>query len=198
MQGGDAQHADQLRPLWEAAQGLKAAVVAMAAQHKNDGVRLNAAKFIEQAALLLTADSIPPVPGICRSPVQLQAGNQVARLWSGAGVPHTQCAVAASLSRRGARSSFAHLWGPRGLPALPFGNAGLIVKVASTLERHPGRVGGPASTPGSNLAKVQLVLCVQVVTKSVLVKDAEGLLSQLVALLKLRYIQETDVITSGF
>lgn len=76
-QGGHAESAAALRPVWEVAEGLKAAVAALAASHKNDGVRLGAAKFLEQAVLLLTADSMPPVPGLGNAPLQLVAGNQV-------------------------------------------------------------------------------------------------------------------------
>lgn len=79
-QGGDAAQAGELRAVWEGAEGLKAAVTSLAAQHKNDGVRLNAAKFIEQAVLLLTADSLPAPAAIHSGPVQVQAGNQVGQV----------------------------------------------------------------------------------------------------------------------
>ncbi len=97
------QQAGQLRVLWEAAQGLKAAVVSMAALHKNDGVRLNAAKFIEQAALLLTAEAMPAVRGISQGPIQLQSGNQVASMRS-------QLVAAAAMAAFAGTVAVARVW----------------------------------------------------------------------------------------
>ena len=66
-----------IQQLWQAALELKAAVLGLAAQPGNDGVRLNAAKFLEQAVLLLTAESVPAVAGVSQAAQPLPADNAV-------------------------------------------------------------------------------------------------------------------------
>lgn len=54
---------EQAAELWKAAAELRAAAVGLIASSATDGVRLNAAKFLEQATLLLLAESPPSVSG---------------------------------------------------------------------------------------------------------------------------------------
>lgn len=64
--------------LWDAARGLKARLAALATEAGPDGVRLAAAKFLETAVLLLSADLPPPAPG-APAPRPLGAGHAVLR-----------------------------------------------------------------------------------------------------------------------
>jgi hypothetical protein len=78
LRGSEAGAADALRPLWAAAQSLKLAVAGVAvAPGGNDAVRMAAAKFLEQAVLLLTAELVPAVAGVSAAPAPLPPGNAV-------------------------------------------------------------------------------------------------------------------------
>jgi hypothetical protein len=78
LRGAEAGAADALRSLWAAAQALKLAVAGVAAAPGgNDAVRMAAAKFLEQAVLLLTAEMVPAVAGVSAAPAPLPPGNAV-------------------------------------------------------------------------------------------------------------------------
>lgn len=80
LRGASATGADwqSLRELWAAARELKAAVLQLiSTPGGNDAVRLAAAKFLEQAALLLTAESVPAVTGVSPAAAPLPPGNSV-------------------------------------------------------------------------------------------------------------------------
>ena len=69
--------AEALQALWSEAQELEVAVAAAAAKASSDAVRVAAAKFLEQAVLLLTADLVPAVAGISAAAVPLAPSNLV-------------------------------------------------------------------------------------------------------------------------
>ena len=76
--GADADALDALRGVWEAAQGLKSAVAALAAlPGSSDALRQAALRFVEQTALLLTADVVPAVAGVSSAPQPVPQHNTV-------------------------------------------------------------------------------------------------------------------------
>eukprot|EP00887_Chlorella_sp_A99_P000002 scaffold16.g2.t1 len=74
---GAALPAEEAAPLWVAACELKAGVLALAGRAGNEGVRLAAAKFLEQGAMLLTAETVPAVAGVSQAAQPLPPGNPV-------------------------------------------------------------------------------------------------------------------------
>lgn len=76
--GADTAALEALQGMWAAAQGLKAAVAALAAlPGGGDALRQAALRFVEQAALLLTADVVPAVAGVSTAPQPVPQHNAV-------------------------------------------------------------------------------------------------------------------------
>lgn len=67
-----------LKEMWETGLALKESVVSLALEPtSNSSVKLSACKFIEQAAMLLTADIVPAVPALLPAPRAFPSDNTI-------------------------------------------------------------------------------------------------------------------------
>lgn len=73
------QHSEELIELWQGALGLKNAIVSIfKASDGSEVIKLSCCRFIEQAAMLLSADVVPKLSGISSSPIVFPGENKIA------------------------------------------------------------------------------------------------------------------------
>jgi hypothetical protein len=76
--GSTTEDATALTQMWQTGLTLKDSVVALAIEPtSNSAVKLSACKFIEQAAMLLTADIVPAVPAVLPAPRAFPSDNTI-------------------------------------------------------------------------------------------------------------------------
>jgi symplekin len=76
--GGGTEDETAIKQMWETGLALKDSVVSLAVEPtSNSSVKLSACKFIEQAAMLLTADIVPAVPAVLPAPRAFPSDNTI-------------------------------------------------------------------------------------------------------------------------